>query len=281
VFIEVITLLSERFGWNHHVWNGSFKIFVVVNVVEELVAEHFNLVFVHIWEHLEDRPGQKLNHSIFVARQSMGLRVVHLYWLLDQVLLHKLDQLLENKALQLKSGEVAAVWHHPQSFFDNERVEAHVENGPYGVNTADFVVEVEHAFQPDIHDLWLLVFHSENHCVDDGFKHLSLQLKHALGAMIDNVFHQDEERLSELWIRSEILWDHVKSRLAEADQNLRQEWREVLPLFLENSREQHHSLRITSIWIRFLIVLDHRLQRWQKVLVEKLEIHLPLNIDLD
>ena len=176
---------------------------------------------------------------------------------------------------------MAAVRHNAQSFFDNERVEAHVENGPYGVNTADFVVEVEHAFQPDIHDFWLLVFHSENHCVDDGFKHLSLQLKHALGAMIDNVFHQDEERLSELWIRGEILWDHVKSRLAEADQNLRQEWGEVLPLFLENSREKHHSLRITSIWIRFLIVLDHRLQRWQKVLVEKLEIHLPLNIDLD
>lgn len=55
----------------------------------------------------------------------------------------------------------------------------------------------------------------------------------------------------------------------------------MLPLFLENGREQHHSLRITSIWIRFLVVLDHRLQRWQKVLVEKLEIHLPLNIDLD
>jgi len=55
----------------------------------------------------------------------------------------------------------------------------------------------------------------------------------------------------------------------------------MLPFFLENSREKHHSLRITSIWIRFLIVLDHRLQRWQKVLVEKLEILLLFDIYLD
>jgi hypothetical protein len=125
------------------------------------------------------------------------------------------------------------------------------------------------------------VFHSEDHCVDDGLKHLSFQLKHALGAMVNNVFHKDEEWLPELGVRSKILWNHVKSGLAEADQNLWQEWREVLPLFLENSGKQHHSLRITRIWVRWLVILNHSLQRWQKVLVEKLEILLFLDVDLD
>jgi len=54
VFIKVITLLSERFGRNHHIRDCSLEVLVVVDVIEELVAEHFNLVFVHIWEHLKD-----------------------------------------------------------------------------------------------------------------------------------------------------------------------------------------------------------------------------------
>jgi hypothetical protein len=42
--------------------------------------------------------------------------------------------------------------------------------------------------------------------------------------MINNVFYQNEERLSELRIRCEVLRDHIKSWLAETNQNLRQEW---------------------------------------------------------
>ena len=100
---------------------------------------------------------------------------------------------------------MAAVRHNPQSFFNNERVEAHVEDASYGFNRADILVEVVHAFQPNFHNFWLFVFHREDYCMNDGFKHLSLQLKHALGAMVDDVFHEDEERLSELWIGREIL----------------------------------------------------------------------------
>ena len=49
------------------------------------------------------------------------------------------------------------------------------------------------------------MFHGKDDSVDDSLEHLSLQLEHALSAMVDDVVNQLEEWLSELWIADEIV----------------------------------------------------------------------------
>lgn len=67
------------------------------------------------------------------------------------------------------------------------------------------------------------MLHCEDDCVNDSLEHLSLQLEHALSTMIDDVVHQFEEGLSELWVADEIVGYHFKSWLTEARQDISEE----------------------------------------------------------
>ena len=58
MLVKVVSLLCERFRRDHQVGDRAFKILVVINIVKELVAEHLYLIFVHVWEHLQDGPSQ-------------------------------------------------------------------------------------------------------------------------------------------------------------------------------------------------------------------------------
>lgn len=55
----------------------------------------------------------------------------------------------------------------------------------------------------------------------------------------------------------------------------------MLSLLLKDGREQHQSLRVSSIWIRLSEIFDHCLEAWQEVLVEVSEVVFLINIDLN
>lgn len=176
---------------------------------------------------------------------------------------------------------MAAVRHNSKSFSDNERVEAHIENSANIWNRADSIVEIPHAFESDLHDLGFLMLHSKDHRVNYGLKHLALQLKHALSAVIDNVVHQFEEWLSEFWVADKVIRNHFQSRLTKSAEDVCQETSKMLSLLVENSSEYHHCLWVTSIWVRLEVVLNHSLESWEEVLVEIVELTLFLDVDLD
>jgi hypothetical protein len=193
----------------------------------------------------------------------------------------QLHHLLEDLTLELEAREVAAIRHYAKSLSDNQGVETHIENSADTWDRADSVVEVPHALEADLHNFWLFMLHREDHCVNNSLEHLTLQLKHSLSAVIDNIVNQLEEGFSELRMADKVIGYHLKSWLAEADKDLSQEAGEVLSLLVEDGCEEHHGLWIPRIRIRLLVVLDHGLKSWQEVDVEEVKVNFLLNIDLD
>jgi len=125
------------------------------------------------------------------------------------------------------------------------------------------------------------MLHGKNYCMNDCLEFLRVELKHSLGAVINDVVNQLKERLSEFWIIHEIVLNHCQSGLAEAEENLLEEAGKILALLFHDGRKKHQCLRIASIWIRLLIVLDHGLEGWQEIGVEIREVLLLFNVDLN
>lgn len=144
---------------------------------------------IKIWEHFQNAGDQKLNHGITVRGVRVRRSICQLDRLKDLVVLSKFDELLEDVTLKLEAGQVAAVGHNGQSFSDDQSVEADVENGADAWDRGDSVVEIPHTLEADFHYLRLFVLHGENDGVDDGLEHLTLQLKHSLCAVNDNIMH--------------------------------------------------------------------------------------------
>lgn len=211
----------------------------------------------------------------------MGLSVSHLDWLHDQVVLSQFDQLLEDLRFELEAREMATVGHNSESLSNNKCVKAYIEHRAYAWNRTNPVIEIPHALESDIHDLWLLMLHCEDNGVNNGLEHLTLELEHALSAMKNNVMHKLEEWFSELRVANEVARNHFESWLTKATKNIYKESSKVLSLLVENGGKQHHCLWITSVCIRLMIVLHHCLQCWEEVLVEKIEMCFLFNINLD
>lgn len=112
MLVKVVSLLSEWLGWDHHVRNWALKVLMVLDIVEELVAEHFHLVFVHVGKHFKNRSSQKLDHCLLVWWKGVWLLIHHINRLHDRILLNQSDQLLKDLTLDLEPREMAAVWHH-------------------------------------------------------------------------------------------------------------------------------------------------------------------------
>ena len=176
---------------------------------------------------------------------------------------------------------MATVGHNSESLSNNECVKADIENSADTWNRANPIIEVPHALKSDFHDLWLLMLHCEDDGVNNGLKHLTLKLEHALSAMKDNVVHKLEEWFSELRVADEVIRNHFKGWLTKATKNVCKEPSKVLSFLVEDGREQHHCLWVTSVCIRLLIVLYHCLQCWEEILVEEIEISFLFNINLN
>ena len=119
----------------------------------------------------------------------MGLAIVNLNWLQDQIVVGELNQLLKDLALKFETRQMSAVGQYMESFFCNQSVEAYVEHSAYRWYGANSVIEVPHRLQTDFHNLGFFVFHRKNNCVNDCLEHLALQLKHALGAVVNDVVY--------------------------------------------------------------------------------------------
>ena len=68
-----------------------------------------------------------------------------------------------------------------------------------------------HGFKPDFHKFWFNVLHRENNCQDQSVELSRIQLEASLGAMLDDVFDEHEERVTELRVSRSIILDHVQS----------------------------------------------------------------------
>ena len=99
--------------------------------------------------------------------------------------------------------------------------------------------------------------------------------------MIYDIMDKLEKWFSEVWVIIEVVHYHVKGWLAETLEDVFKELGHIVSLLFDNCGKKKKNLWITSFRNRLLVVLNHDLQSWQKLLIEELEIVLFLDVNLD
>ena len=99
--------------------------------------------------------------------------------------------------------------------------------------------------------------------------------------MFDDVLHQFEEPLSELWVLYSIILNHLQSALDKAIEDLLQEARKRLAHLFEHRAEQQQYLRVPGLGVTLLVVFNQRFQRRQEVLGKDLKVLFFVYVCLD
>lgn len=76
---------------------------------------------------------------------------------------------------------------------------------------ADFVIQVKHALQSNLHTLRLFMLNGKDDGEDDCLESLRIELNHTLSAISNDVMHELEEAFSEFRERNEVIGNHIKS----------------------------------------------------------------------
>lgn len=138
-----------------------------------------------------------------------------LAWIDYLIGVYSLEHHHKDLSLHLEAGHVAVVCHHGDCLSDAPGEEVLIKDCGHSWLLDKCAAKRMHACVSKLHQIWFLVLHCKQNCVDYCLEALRALAKQTSRAVLNYVHNKTEKSFAELWERGCVSLDHQQGALAQ------------------------------------------------------------------